>query len=70
VGGRDSFNEDTKKCLLEYDVRYAFSYYGGFITESSPRFDMPRVAIEQDTDPDLFRAMVQLPQVFCRRPYH
>ncbi len=70
VGGRDSFNEDTKACLLEYQVRYAFSYYGGFITEASQQFDMPRVAIEQDTDPDLFRAMVQLPQVFCRRPYH
>ncbi len=70
VGGRDSFNDDTKACLLERQVRYAFSYYGGFITTASEPFDMPRVAIEQDTDPDLFRAMVQLPQVFCRRPYH
>jgi len=70
VGGRDAFNADTVECLKRLEVRHAFSYYGGFVTRASPRYDMPRVAIEPHVGTDLFRAMAQLPQVFCRRAYN
>ncbi|WP_440224145.1 polysaccharide deacetylase family protein [Dokdonella sp. MW10] len=69
VGARDAFDANTRACLADLGVRYAFSYYGGFATRDSDRYDMPRVAIETHVDTDLFRAMVQLPHVFCRRPY-
>lgn len=68
VGGRATFDADTWRALDEAGVRRAFSYYGGMATRASERFDTQRVAIEAYMDADLFRAMVQLPQVFCRRP--
>jgi hypothetical protein len=48
-------------------VEYAFSYYGGVRTfDDWDRYDIRRIAIESETDSDLFRAMVLLPQVFAR----
>ena len=69
VGGRDSFNADTWACLQDQGVKAAFSYYGGFATRDSARYDVPRVAIETSIGTNLFRAMTRLPGVFCRRPY-
>ncbi|MHC9084478.1 polysaccharide deacetylase family protein [Luteimonas sp. RIT-PG2_3] len=69
VGGRDAFNADTWACLEDQGVRHAFSYYGGFATCASTKYDMPRVAIETSVGTDLFRAMTRLPGVFCRRAY-
>ncbi len=69
VGARDAFDANTRTCLADLGVRHAFSYYGGFATRDSDPYDMPRVAIETHIGKDLFRAMVQLPHVFCRRPY-
>jgi peptidoglycan/xylan/chitin deacetylase (PgdA/CDA1 family) len=66
VGGRNSFNEDSKDCLRRIGVRYAFSYYGGFATANADRYDMPRMAIEPYVDRDWFRAIVQVPRLFCR----
>jgi peptidoglycan/xylan/chitin deacetylase (PgdA/CDA1 family) len=66
VGGRDSFNADTQACLRELGVRYAFSYYGGFARAGADPLDMPRSAIEPYIDRDWFRAIAQLPQLFCR----
>lgn len=68
VGGRRSFNADTTACLEELGVRYAFSYYGGVANRHSHRYDLQRVAIETHIGQPLFRALTQLPQVFCRRP--
>lgn len=68
VGGRHTFNDDSKDCLRRAGVRYAFSYYGGFTradAEVDP-YDMPRVPIEPYVDRDWFRAIVQLPRLFCR----
>lgn len=69
VGNRWAFNEDTRICLQEAGVKRAFSYYGGYATASSSRYDMPRVAIERHVNLHEFDSMVRLPQVFCRRPY-
>ncbi|WP_417475366.1 polysaccharide deacetylase family protein [Luteimonas mephitis] len=67
VGGRQSFNSDTFACLDQLGTRNAFSYYGGFATRRSHRYDLQRVAIEAHMGQPLFRAITQLPQVFCRR---
>lgn len=69
VGNRWAFDEDTKACLDAAGVRRAFSYYGGYATQSSPRFDVPRVAIEDHVGIHEFKSMVRLPQVFCARAY-
>lgn len=66
VGGRNSFNSDSKDCLRRIGVRYAFSYYGGFATAGADPYDMPRMAIEPYVDGDWFKAIVQLPRLFCR----
>jgi peptidoglycan/xylan/chitin deacetylase (PgdA/CDA1 family) len=66
VGGREAFNKDTRFCLKEQNVKYAFSYDGGFqkFTDLDP-FDIPRTAVELDVTPDLFRAVLTIPQVFA-----
>ena len=66
VGNRDSFNGDSMECLRRLGVRYAFSYYGGFADARANRYDMPRMAIEPYIDPHWFRAIVELPRIFCR----
>lgn len=62
VGSRDAFNSDSQECLRERGVLNAFSYYGGI---SSLRawndYDIRRMAVEQDTTFDEFRAMVMFP---------
>lgn len=65
VGSRDAFDEGTLRCLREAGVRLAFSYYGGVATRRSSRYDMQRVAVAPEIGCDLFRAMVDLPGVFC-----
>lgn len=69
VGNRNSFNDDTRECLDAMNVRHAFSYYGGYATQASPRFDIPRVAMERHILKHEFEAMASLPQV-CARPYN
>lgn len=69
VGNRTSFNEDTRACLEAMNVRHAFSYYGGYATQASPRYDIPRVAMESHIRQYEFEAMASLPQV-CARPYN
>ena len=66
VGNRSSFNAESMECLERLGVRYAFSYYGGFADSQAHRYDMPRMAIEPYVDRDWFRAIVELPRLFCR----
>ncbi|HSS06001.1 MAG TPA: polysaccharide deacetylase family protein [Rhodanobacteraceae bacterium] len=66
VGKRSSFNADTVDCLERAGVRYAFTYYGGFAAADANPYDMPRMAIEPDVDREWFRAMLEVPRVFCR----
>jgi peptidoglycan/xylan/chitin deacetylase (PgdA/CDA1 family) len=62
VGSLDAFNADSRDCLRERGVRTAFSYYGGIRRLSDwDDYDIPRIAIEQDTTFDEFRAIVMFP---------
>jgi peptidoglycan/xylan/chitin deacetylase (PgdA/CDA1 family) len=62
VGTRDSFNADTRQCLVEANVRVAFTYYGGFRSLGEwDDHDVPRIPIEQDTTFDEFRGLVLAP---------
>lgn len=68
VGARTSFDADSRACLAELGVRYAFSYYGGYTRVDRPfdPLDMQRVAVDPAVDMDIFRAMTDLPRWFCR----
>ncbi len=66
-GQRDSFNDETRHCLNEAGVQYAFSYYGGHRTSADwDDLDVRRIAVETHMGPTRFRAGVTLPQLFCR----
>lgn len=67
VGSRTAFNDDTRRLLREAGVRQAFSFYGGMARMDSDLFDLQRIAVGREIGRDLFRAMVELPQVFCRQ---
>ncbi len=67
VGRRDAFNADTRNALSQAGFDWAFSYYGGFVSgHTADRFDIPRFAVEADTEVSEFRAVCELPQVFAR----
>lgn len=68
VGGRATFNAASRRCLERLGVKYAFSYYGGHAGAGAEidRYDFPRTPIEPYIDDDWFRAIVQLPRIFCR----
>jgi peptidoglycan/xylan/chitin deacetylase (PgdA/CDA1 family) len=62
AGQRDSFDEVTRACLREAGVQSAFTYYGGFRRlDDWDALDVPRIAVEQDTTFDEFRALVLAP---------
>jgi peptidoglycan/xylan/chitin deacetylase (PgdA/CDA1 family) len=65
VGGPQAFNDDTRSCLRQAGVRYAFSYHGGVTQfDQWDCYDVRRSAVECDMSFDLFRARLALPQVF------
>lgn len=67
VGGLTAFNDNTRTCLREAGVSYAFSYYGGFRRYGDwDDYDIRRMAVESYTTDQAFRAMITLPQVFDR----
>jgi peptidoglycan/xylan/chitin deacetylase (PgdA/CDA1 family) len=67
VGRRDSFNAETRNALSQAGFDWAFSYYGGFVSgQTADRCDIPRFAVESDTEVSEFRAVCALPQVFAR----
>jgi len=67
VGGADSFSYDTRACLRDAGVEYAFSYYGGFRTfDDWDDLDVRRVAIESDTNQGRVRAIATMPGLFGR----
>jgi peptidoglycan/xylan/chitin deacetylase (PgdA/CDA1 family) len=62
VGSRDAFNADTRACLREQGVSFAFSYYGGFRSLGRwDDYDIPRLAVEPETSRDELRAMLACP---------
>jgi peptidoglycan/xylan/chitin deacetylase (PgdA/CDA1 family) len=61
-GVREAFNDDSRECLSERGVRTAFSYYGGFRKPDDwDNLDIPRIAVEQHTTLDEFRALLMFP---------
>lgn len=65
-GKRDAFNEDTRGCLYERQVQYAFSYYGGMNrADDIDPYDVRRVAVDFDTSFEAFEAMVTMPRLFA-----
>jgi peptidoglycan/xylan/chitin deacetylase (PgdA/CDA1 family) len=67
-GGRDSFNEDTRRCLVDNGVEYAFSYYGGYrkFNDWDPH-DVRRRWLTRTMLPQRFTMMLALPQIFASR---
>jgi peptidoglycan/xylan/chitin deacetylase (PgdA/CDA1 family) len=64
-GAASVFNSETRECLREAGVRFAFSYYGGFrrFTEWD-EYDIRRLAVESFRTLDWFKATVELPNLF------
>jgi peptidoglycan/xylan/chitin deacetylase (PgdA/CDA1 family) len=66
-GGRVSFNDETRRCLAEYGVEYAFSFYGGYRTFNDwDPYDIRRRALGLTVTHDRFAMMLALPQIFVR----
>jgi peptidoglycan/xylan/chitin deacetylase (PgdA/CDA1 family) len=67
-GGRKSFNEDTRRCLVDNGVEYAFSYYGGYrrFNDWDPH-DVRRRWLTRTMVPQRFTMMLALPQIFAWR---
>ena len=66
VGARSCFNQDTRDCLREVGVDFAFTYYGGYSRPTGwDPYDIPRIAVEPYIDTHWFRAMAQLPELFA-----
>ena len=67
-GGRGSFDENTRRCLDEHQVQYAFSFYGGYRTFSDwDPYDLRRHWMGRTVSQDRFAMMLAVPQVFTRR---
>jgi peptidoglycan/xylan/chitin deacetylase (PgdA/CDA1 family) len=67
-GGRHSFNEDTRRCLVDNGVEYAFSYYGGYrrFNDWDPH-DVRRRWLTRTMLPQRFTMTLALPQIFAWR---
>jgi peptidoglycan/xylan/chitin deacetylase (PgdA/CDA1 family) len=67
IGRNGAFNDDTRACLRQAGVRYAFSYFGGYGRfEEWDDHNIRRIAVESNVSIDLFRSMVIFPDIFCR----
>jgi peptidoglycan/xylan/chitin deacetylase (PgdA/CDA1 family) len=67
-GGRDSFDQDTRRILAANGVEFGFSYYGGYrrFTDWDP-YDVRRRWLSRSVTRDRFALMLTLPQVFSWR---
>lgn len=65
-GQTSGFNAQTRACLAAQGVEYAFSCHGRAcdFAEWDP-YNIPRVSVERDMSPRLFRAILTLPRVFA-----
>jgi peptidoglycan/xylan/chitin deacetylase (PgdA/CDA1 family) len=65
VGGPDAFGPDTRACLRNAGVQFAFSYYGGFRKfDEWDDLDVRRFAVEREMTPASVAAVVTLPWLF------
>jgi peptidoglycan/xylan/chitin deacetylase (PgdA/CDA1 family) len=65
-GERDSFDDNTRRCLAEHGVELAFSLYNGYqrFKEWDP-YDVRRRGLGPNVNPRRFALMLTLPQVFA-----
>ncbi len=66
VGGPQAFNADTRSCLVDQGVKFAFSYYGGYqkLVGWDP-YNLRRLPVEGDINRNLFRATATFPRIFA-----
>lgn len=65
-GKPDAFNSDTRACLDDAGVDYAFSYYGGMnVPGGIDPLDVKRVSVDAGAPLEHFEAMVTLPRLFA-----
>ena len=66
-GGRDAFDARTVAVLRDAQIRFAFSYYGGYNTTGSwDPYDLRRVSATATATAARRHAMVTLPRQFAR----
>lgn len=66
-GGKDSFDESTRRILAANGVEFAFSFYGGYQdADDWDRYDVRRCCVGVTVSPQRFALMATLPQVFSR----
>ena len=62
VGHPSAFDDVTRRCLKHAEVRYAFSYHGGFRRFNEwDDYDIRRIAVESYIGSDWFRTIITLP---------
>lgn len=68
VGQTESFTDQTKLILQEVGYEWGFSFYGGYMPPLQyDRYDMKRMPVDNKVDPNLFRSIARLPQLFARK---
>lgn len=66
VGGPSAFNDDTRACLRENRVEYAFSYHRDFRRfHTWDPYDIWRLPVDKGTSLDRFRGALTLPQMIA-----
>jgi peptidoglycan/xylan/chitin deacetylase (PgdA/CDA1 family) len=66
VGGRDAFNKDVAAATAKAGYRIAFTYQPGSNALSvRGRFSLKRIAVERYTSRSMFKAALQMPEVFA-----
>jgi peptidoglycan/xylan/chitin deacetylase (PgdA/CDA1 family) len=67
VGGRDTFDADTREALRRQGTELAFSFYGGYqrVGRLDP-YDVPRVYVGPQLTRQVLFATVRLPQLLAR----
>jgi peptidoglycan/xylan/chitin deacetylase (PgdA/CDA1 family) len=67
-GHRTSFDEGTRRCLVDNGIEYAFSYYGGYrrFNDWDP-YDVRRRWLTRTMVAQRFTMMLAFPQIFAWR---
>src|SRR5262249_10613053 len=66
VGAEDAINDVTLGCLRDSQVKFAFSYYGGFNPSGNiDPLNIRRTSVEVDTTLSVFRMQMAVPQLLA-----
>ena len=66
IGQRWSFTDESMRLAREAGYQYGFSFYPGYASASSDRFDLRRVSMQPGVGVRELRAAVQIPRLFTR----